>query len=146
MKMPTVLPENILKCLSPLERKRLGKAGMTKAEAADRAEAKNERELQRQIVSYLQLKGIEVLWHRTDKRSTATIGWPDVTFTIGQYVSLVGIFPVACAWEIKFSNGKLSKEQSDLATRLQSPPNFWRFRVITSFEQARRELRELGIC
>ena len=119
----------------------MGKAGMTAEEAFSKFTAKNERQLQSQIVNLLRLKGIEVCWHRTDKKSAATIGWPDLTFSIdlGKYC------PVPCAWEIKLPEGKLSEEQEKMAIRLQTPPNNWYYRVIRSVDEALKELKKLGI-
>src|SRR5438105_10429918 len=51
-------------------------------EAMSKAQIKNERQLQSMIVNLLRLKGIEPLWHRTDKRSAATVGWPDISFAV----------------------------------------------------------------
>lgn len=135
VKMSSVLPESILSKVSPEDRKAMGKAGLTKADCEQKAHARNERDLQRLIVNYLQLKGIEALWHRTDKRSTATVGWPDLTFAAKG-------FPVA--WEIKFEKGKLSEEQELMAVKLKR--NGWRFAVIRSLEEAKKELwKILGI-
>lgn len=147
--MPSVLPEHILKRMSPTDRKQLGKAGMTAAEAADKAQVKNERDLSKLIVNYLRLHGIEPLVHRTDKKSTATKGWPDITFAIsckgdkvpGGYDTYV----VAVVWELKHGYNKLEPDQVSMAEKLQTPPNCWIHRVIKSFEQAREHLRELGI-
>src|SRR2546430_16460274 len=75
-----LLPERYLRLMSPADRKAIGQS--TAEEALRKAEAKNERQLQSQIVQLLRLKGIEPLWHRTDKRSAATIGWPDITFAV----------------------------------------------------------------
>lgn len=136
-----VLPENILRRMSAADRKSLGKAGLTRADCEAIAEAKNERELQKQIVNYLRLQGIEVNVSRTDKRTTHKKGWPDLTFA----VQSLGATSIANVWEVKFGNGKLSLEQAQLAFALTTPPNYWRFRVIRSLRQAREELKELGI-
>ena len=143
----TVLPEKILRRMSVADRKTLGNAGQTRADCDEIAQAKNERELQKQIVNYLRLHGIEVNVSRTDKRTTHRKGWPDITFAASVDVKSHRIFnfDVACAWEIKFGKGKLSPEQEKLAKTLTTPPNCWRFRVIRSLEQAREELEELGI-
>jgi len=138
-----VLPESFLRCLSPEDRKSLGRGGITAEEAISKQVAKSERELQGQIVNLLRLKGIEPLWHRTNKKSGATIGWPDITFSVlGVAWDLTTI---ACAWEVKFGDGELSKEQKQMAVRLQSPPNNWCWREIRSVDQALKELREMGI-
>lgn len=132
MKLPAVLPENILNKISPEDRKSLGKAGLTREDCEKRAQVKNERELQRLIVGYLGTKGLEVLWHRTDKKSHATLGWPDLTFAAKGK---------AICWEVKWDKGKLSEAQELMAQRLKK--NGWRFSVIRSFEQAKRELWQM---
>src|SRR5256885_7581653 len=114
----------MLRCLSPSDRKAIGQ--FTFEEVLQHADVKNERQLQSQIVQLLRLKGIEPLWHRTDKRSAATIGWPDITFAVrSSQLNDDGTFWIAqyypCAWEIKFGDGQLSKEQQQMAVRLQSP-------------------------
>jgi hypothetical protein len=106
-----------------------------------RAEIKSERVLQGQIVNLLRLKGIEVLWHRTDKRSGATVGWPDLTFSVEH-----GLRSIPCAWEIKLPGGKLSEEQVKVMVRMMDPPNAWTYKVITSVEEALSELRRYGIA
>jgi hypothetical protein len=135
MKTPVVLPEAFLRCISPEQRKNVLGGQLTAEEAISRAEVKNERALQSQIVNLLRLKGIEPLWHRTDKKSAATIGWPDLTFAV----------PDPCAWEVKFGDGKLSDDQVAMHLRLQTPPNCWRVRTIRSVDEALAELKELGL-
>lgn len=106
---------------------------------------KSEKELQGQIVNLLRLKGIEVLWHRTDKRSAATVGWPDLTFSLNQVFGHDGLtyfFGQAIAWEVKLPTGKLSKEQAELKPKLEA--NGWRWRLITSVDQALEELKIMG--
>lgn len=146
--MTQVLPENILKCMSPADRKAIGQ--MTASEASAKSEAKSERDLQQQIISLLRLKGIEPNVSRMDKRKTDRVGWPDVVFCVSQRpVSEMGDSQVgrsfACAWEIKHGTGALSKEQTQMAIRLQSPPNCWRYRVIRSANEALLELRQMGL-
>jgi len=103
-------------------------------------EVKDERELQGQIVNLLRLKGIEPLWHRTDKKSHASIGWPDITFSVEH-----GLRSIPCLWEIKLPGKKLSAEQRNLAVKLMGPPNAWVYKVITSVDEALIELKRLGI-
>jgi hypothetical protein len=107
---------------------------------ASKIELNSERELQGQIVNLLRLKGIEVLWHRTDKKSAATVGWPDLTFSLEH-----GLRSIPCLWEIKLPGKKLSEDQTKLMIRLMEPPNAWVYKVITSVEEALMELRKLGI-
>jgi hypothetical protein len=108
--------------------------------ASCRSELKTERELQGQIVNLLRLKGIEVLWHRTDKKSAATIGWPDLVFSLEH-----GLRSIPCLWEIKLPGRKLSDDQMKLMVRLMEPPNAWMYKVICSVDEALAELRKLGI-
>ncbi len=136
-----VVPESWLRCMSPEDRKAMGKAGMTAEEAIAKFTAKSEKQLQSQIVNLLRLKGIEVCWHRTDKKSAATVGWPDLTFC----VRIDDYPPFPCAWEIKFGDGELSDDQRRMAIRLQSPPNYWQWREVRSVDQALALLRDMGI-
>lgn len=129
MKLPSVLSESVLRCVSQEDRKKLGKAGLTREDCEKRAQVKNERDLQRLIVSYLNLKGLEVRRDRMDKRTTGNVGWPDLTF------AAKGI-PIA--WETKFGAGKLSEEQELTIAKLKK--NGWRCCVIRSLEQAKSEL------
>ena len=150
MNLPALLPESFLRCLDPAERKKLAGGAYSAEEAAARAHIKNERQLQTMIVNLLRLKGIEPLWHRTDKKSAATVGWPDITFAVqGKWQNLDegldGTFEIPCAWEAKFGNGQLSKEQQQMHVRLSTPPNTWRISIIRSVDEALKELKELGI-
>jgi len=132
-----VLPDSFLRCLPADERKRLGQR--TAEEVLRNGVATSEKQLQGQIVQLLRLKGIEPCWHRTDKKSAATIGWPDITFAVNQPFG-------ACAWEVKIGDGRLSDEQKKMAVRLMSPPNGWRYAVVRSIDEALAILKELGIA
>lgn len=133
-----VYPENILRCMRPEDRKALGIGGMTVAEATASGAARSEKELQRQLVQLLRLKGIEPMVPVFGKKTRMTVGWPDITFAVNQPFG-------ACAWEVKIGNGKLSTEQTQMAVRLMSPPNGWRHAVIRSVDEALAILRELGV-
>jgi hypothetical protein len=135
---PKLLPDKMISMVSERDRKLLGIATME--EKMKKMEAKSERELQRQIVQYLRLRGIEVIWHSTAKKSTATVGTPDILFA----VRANGI-PMAIAFEIKFGTGTLSREQSDMLFRMQAAPNAWTCRVIRSFIEVVDFLRDLNV-
>lgn len=124
--------------MSDIDRKKLGVK--TKDEMAKAWTAKSERDLQRQIVAYLRLRNIEVLHHAMHKKSTATVGWPDIIFSV-----MSAGFCTPCAWEIKYGSGTLSPGQNDVLARLQARPNCWRVRVIRNFTEAVDELREMGL-
>lgn len=132
------LTDNMVALMSPKDRKLIGLK--TRQEHLEKQEAKSERQLQRQIVQYLRLRGIEPLWHRTDKRSHATIGWPDITAA----VKVHGI-PMPLGIEVKFGTGTLSREQTDMHARLQASPNCWRIVVIRNFTEVVDLLRELDL-
>jgi hypothetical protein len=133
-----LLSDKQIGMISERDRKLLGIATME--EKMNKMEAKNERELQKQIVQYLRLRGIEVIWHATHKKSTATTGTPDIIFA----VRANGI-PMAVALEIKFGTGTLSREQSDMLFRMQAAPNAWTCRVIRSFIEVVDFLRDLNV-
>jgi hypothetical protein len=108
--------------------------------ASCRSELNTERELQGQIVNLLRLKGVEVLWHRTDKKSAATVGWPDLTFAVES-----GLRTVAIGMEVKLPGKKLSTEQQKVAVEMMNPPNSWTYHVVTSVDEVLSILRKLGI-
>jgi hypothetical protein len=122
--------------MSAEDRKKLGRQGMTIQEIHDKFIAKNERELQSQIVSLLRLRGIEVFSQRMDKRTRGKVGQPDFIFSVnGQSI----------AWEIKQGNGRLSEEQSTMLQRLSAPPNKWQVAVIKSYDEAISQLNEYNL-
>jgi hypothetical protein len=102
--------------------------------------AKDGRDLTKQIVQYLQLRGIEVCWSATHKKSTMSKGWPDITFAVK-----IGGLCMPCAYEVKFGSDTLSREQNDRIERMKTGPNCWRVRIISSFIQVVDDFRELGL-
>lgn len=142
---PRVIPENILKCMSPKDRRKHGQK--TAAEVVAQGEAKSEKELQRSIVALLRLKGIEPIVSRMDRRTSNNVGTPDILFVAGMENGTGDewVWLVACAWEVKMPQGKLTIEQEAMAKRLTTPPNCWRHRVIRSVDQALAELKKMGI-
>lgn len=144
----SVLPPNILKCLRPEDRKSLGKGGLLPEEALRKCEIKSERDLQKQIVGLLRLKGIEPIVSRFGKKTTNNIGTPDIIFSVSTFNYAYGPplpVTVSCGWEIKLPTCKSSKEQEQMAVRLSTPPNAWRYRIIRSIDEALTELKQMGI-
>jgi len=147
MKLP--LPEHVLKMIDPSQRKEMGLR--TNEEIAARVEIYNERKLHSQIRQLLNLKGIVYLECRMDRRSHATVGWPDFTFAVllnkpnKVDPTNVTCVPIPCAWECKVGNTKLRPEQEEMLRRLQAEPNGWRVKVIRSLQEAAEELKALGI-
>jgi len=119
-----VLPENILKCMSKKDRESLGKGGLLASEALEKGETRLERELQSEIVQYLQLKGIAVLWFRTDKRTRATVGWPDISFCKDG---------VPWGIEVKTSAGRVRAEQYETMRKMTC--DGWQCAVVRSFKE-----------
>ncbi len=90
--MKTVLPDNILRCMTPEARMPLGKAGKTNAEAIAKHSYGQERRLHQQICQ-----------SRTDKRATNGAGVPDfIIFRRDQ--------PELCV-EVKVGKNELSGDQ-----------------------------------
>jgi hypothetical protein len=104
------------------------------------ADLKSEKRLQIEILNLLRLKGIEVLWHRTDKKTTCNVGWPDLLFAVEH-----GLRSVPCAWEVKLPGEKLSEDQVKVMVHMMEPPNAWSYQVVTSVEEALSILRRYGI-
>lgn len=123
----------------------MGKAGRLVEETLAKADAKSEKELQRQIVNLLWLKGIEVNVSRMDKRKTDKVGWPDLTFAVCTNLSGWPLHTYACAWEVKLPGKHLASHQRLAGTCLVTSPNAWTHRVITSVDQALEELKAMGI-
>jgi hypothetical protein len=92
-----------------------------------------ERELQSRIVTLLRRLNIEPLWHRTDRRSGATVGWPDITWCYHGR---------GYAWEVKTPTGRLRLEQERMLDRLAALPNGWSVRIVRSVDDAIAALQE----
>ena len=137
----TVLPENILKCMSAKDRKELHQK--TASEVLEAGEAKSERELQKQIVGLLRLKGIEPLVPTFGKKTRMNTGWPDITFAVQTVEHNFQTY--AGAWECKLPGQKLTVDQERMAKRLKERPNGWTFAVITSVDDAIKSLRGMGV-
>lgn len=105
-----------------------------------KADLQSEKRLQIQILNLLRQHHIEALWHRTDKKTTCNVGWPDFVFSVEQ-----GLRRLPVCWEVKLPGGKLSPEQRNLQELLTHPPNSWEYRVITSVDEALRELKRYGL-
>jgi hypothetical protein len=132
------LPNHLLRLVTAEDRAELGLE--TYEERMKKLVVKTERQLQSQIVSYLRLRGIEPIWHRTDRKSRATIGTPDILFAV-----MAGGFPMPIAMEVKFGTGTLSREQNDMLERMHARPNAWRTVVVRNFIEVVDLLRELGV-
>lgn len=132
MKLPNVPSEGFLQALPPEERKKLGRAGITKAEAAAIYARGQEKELQRQVWNYLTLKGIYFESDRMDKRTSGKKGRADFRCCIdGLWLSL----------ECKAESQTLSKEQALEAARLRKSGG--KFAVVFSLQDAIEAITDL---
>lgn len=111
--------------MSPSDRKAIGQ--MTAEEAKEKGTARMERDLQAQIVQYLHLLEVEVLWHRTDRKSHATTGWPDLTFVVD-----------GKPWgvEVKTDTGRVRPEQYERLRKMGL--NGWQVAIVRSFEEFKK--------
>ena len=88
MKLPSVVPEGFLQALPEHERRRLGKAGITAAQAIQTFQRGKEKELQKQVASYLDLNDIYFETDRMDKRTSGKVGRADFRICYhGQWLS-----------------------------------------------------------
>src|SRR5436190_22815808 len=79
------LPDALLARVSPADRKTVGlppPLSELVAKSSVKSDLKREKELQNQIVSWLRIRGFTVLWSRTDRKFTGTVGWPDITLSV----------------------------------------------------------------
>lgn len=132
-----VLPETVLRRMSPEDRKKLGKAAMLSSEALAAAEAKAEKELQRLIAATLNRLGVMFNASRMDRRTTCRRGWPDFTFALRDKTGRA----VPCAVEVKAWTGKLEPEQRQMLDALAR--NGWKTAVVRSYEEFMSFMREV---
>ena len=125
MVLGPLLPDHVLRLMSPADRKLLGKAGRTAAETLARAEAKSENELQEQIASMLKRREIVFIRPAMFRKSTLPPGWPDFTFAYRG---------IAIGWECKSVAGEPSDEQLRMHAHMEA--NGWRIDIIRSLHGA----------
>jgi len=108
MSIDPVLPEHILRLMSPEDRKALDKGAMTAAEATQRAIGRHERQEQKIFNTWLNVKFAERKLYpinpRSDKASTIRAGHPDYTIFLPSARLLF--------LEMKVQGGVFSEEQT----------------------------------
>ena len=124
---PKKLPRQIIDKIHQ-EAKRAPAPSAPKPPEPDQHQIKGERELQQQLVGYLRTRGIIPMVPIFGRKTRVNIGWPDVTFSYYGY---------PCVWEVKFGKGKLSEDQIRMSLSLSDHPNYWRWCVIRSVEEAK---------
>jgi hypothetical protein len=121
----------MLRLVAPEDRAKLGRAGMTKAEAFAKCCVDTERKLQNLIDSYLRQRGIEPIRSRMDKRSTINVGAPDFMFAYhGKPIAM----------EAKRPGETLTKEQEDMKAVMTNSTNGWRWFTVHSIDDVRDAL------
>jgi hypothetical protein len=140
-----VLPEKILRLLSPEDRASLGKGGLTAEDVLQRGRVKAERDLQNLICNYLRMRGVLPIQNRMDMPTSNNKGLPDILFAVeGRCAHRGCTITYACAWECKLPGGKLEQAQREMAAKMTESPNAWRWELITSVDDALRELAAIG--
>ena len=119
---PQLIPDNIVKLMSPETRQELGL--LTPEERSAKVNALAERDLQRLCEQELNRQGIAFLHLSPMAREKA--GWPDLVFAIAG---------IPFAVELKTQAGKLSAEQEHMLARMQA--NGWTVHVVRSYEAFR---------
>jgi hypothetical protein len=103
------LPEHILRRMNKEDRAALGKVGLTASEAQAKCESRLERQEQRIFANECLRRELPFVWHRTDRKSAATLGTPDF---------IVGLDGQTLWIEFKAPGGILSLEQTKFRERL----------------------------
>jgi hypothetical protein len=135
-----VLPRNILDKMSERDRREYAlhvgypNTALTSAEVEQKATAQAERELQKQIRQFLNLRDILFICPAMFRKSQLPPGWPDISFVYRG---------VPILWECKSFAGKLRANQEHIITELVR--NGWNFRLIRSLEEARSHLRQIDL-
>ena len=116
MKLPTVLSEGFLQAMPEAERKRLGKAGLTQAEAQAVFQRGEEKKLKDLVLNELNRRGAWFFTQRMDKRTGGRRGCPDI---IGCHK---GYF---LAVELKAAGQQMTTEQGQEAVRIRKAGGFF---------------------
>jgi hypothetical protein len=96
-------------------------------------EIKSEKQLQEQIIGFLERNNIVVIRSRTDKKSTTNVGTPDLLFAVRMR---------ACAFEVKLPGKKPTEEQHKMMLRMTG--NGWACFIIHSYDDAITVYRNLS--
>lgn len=98
-----VLPDNFLRCMSRDDRKKLGKAGMTREEVIREQNVRRESELKKLVIEYIRLHDVHWIHDtRSDRPHTGPVGTPDLLFAYRA---------IPCAIELKYGKGTSSDAQ-----------------------------------
>ena len=129
-----MIPQNIINCMSSKDRALLpANTGRTTTEINQKIMAGQERELQKQIIGFLNVSEICFGYSNPSKKTTYTEGWPDFVFPYrNKFV----------CWECKTIVGKLSPVQVKILMKIERE-SVTEYRVIRSLLEAQSHLREI---
>jgi hypothetical protein len=120
-----ILPDKILRLLSPADRRSLGVAGLTAEEALGAARIKSERDLQNLMESYFNLRGVVAIRARMDKKTTTKRGTPDFLLALRGH---------AIALEAKLPGEELEPDQVKMKAAMTADPNGWEWVTVTTLD------------
>jgi hypothetical protein len=109
-----IIPDNLLRLMSPADRKQYGRAGWTLEECQARVDGRIERKEHNIVTSYCNRHEIPCIHSATHKRPTNNVGLPDFIILWRNH-ALIG--------EMKIGKRKLSDGQIRMAAALQVASN-----------------------
>jgi hypothetical protein len=124
--------------MTPEDREKYGRSigkpsmGWTSTKAREHAIRQSEKDLQKQIAGYLQMKGVQFINPPMHRRSSLPEGWPDFTFAAEGK---------PCAVECKVWNEKPRQEQDRRLQQLAE--NGWIVSVCRSLQEFIEFFREI---
>lgn len=135
MKLPAILPDKFLECMTPEDRRKLGRAGITREEAQAKFRRGEEHKLQRLVYNWLNLHQIYFDHDRMDRRTSGKVGRADFRICVppdGIWLSV----------ECKPVGETLSREQAREALRLRTSGG--RFVIAYSLQEVIEAVRGLA--
>lgn len=131
----TDLNDKQLSMIPSAQRKVDGKPLLTREESLAKQEMKLEKELHNGVIALLQHRGVQLVGHaRMDRKSTFTVGWPDITFAYRNHFIL---------WELKLPGQHLSADQ--IKAHRQLVADGWEIAIIHSITEARNYLEQIKL-
>jgi hypothetical protein len=104
----SLVPENILKCMSASDRRKYAKGQFTAMEVYERVAAKEEKQEHKRFIGWLDRHDLDYTHSRMDKPATIKVGTPDFHVWKGER---------HCFVEFKSEFGKLRQAQKDFLAR-----------------------------
>jgi hypothetical protein len=126
------IPDRVLRLMPKEERKPMGKAGVTSAEAQEKQDDRSERELQNQMENWFRLNGIPAFRQRMDKKSNMPKGTPDFLCCVdGWFV----------AFEVKIGSNTTTLEQMNCLASINHAKGC--ARVVFSLDGVKKTVADL---